>query len=211
MTGGTPTISSYQMLISPNSSSNTYKVILAGPHNAGKTMFLWQWQERPGKFESNPTIGADFVCKEFVKNGKKYKIHMWDTAGQEAYHSITAPYFRSCVAVLLLFDLSDRKSFDNLDYWLNLINENTNTTPIIFLVANKCDLSTNVVSDEDLKKYATANDLRLYKVSAKENINIDKISNDLIDLIIELSQTNQPSVETMLTPKNKQSETGFCC
>ena len=199
------------MLLSQNSTNNTYKVILAGPHNAGKTMFLWRWQAKNFEFDGKPTIGADFVCKEVIRNGTKYKIHMWDTAGQEAYHSITAPYFRSCAAILLLFDLSDRKSFDNLDYWLELIKENTNSLPIIYLIGNKCDVEQCAVNDNELEEYATNNNLKFYKASAKENIKINTITEDLVDEIIAQSAANRPATDTILQPKKNKKSVDGCC
>ncbi|EAX94583.1 small GTP-binding protein, putative [Trichomonas vaginalis G3] len=198
------------MIMNQQSSSITLKVILAGPHNSGKTMFLWRWSSKNGEFTEGPTIGADFVCREVTRGDKKFKIHLWDTAGQEAYHSITAPYFRSCSAILLMFDLTDRTSFENLDYWLNMIKENTNSSPIIYLIGNKSDVPSSAVSDSELEEYAHVNNLKLFKASAKENINIERINEDLINSIISANYVNMPEIETIPLPKKAQKN-GDCC
>lgn len=198
------------MIVNQQQASATLKVILAGPHNAGKTMFLWRWSSKSGEFNAGPTIGADFACRDVIRGKKKYKIHLWDTAGQEAYHSITAPYFRSCSAVLLMFDLTDRTSFESLDYWLNNINNNAITSPIIYLIGNKLDDPNQAVGDYEIIEYARVHGLKPFKASAKNDINIEQIHNDMVDSIIAANSLTPVQYVSLSNPK-KKSDNGDCC
>jgi len=199
-------------MISPlqRSSKSTFKVILAGPHNAGKTLFIWRWKGSSETFSEKPTVGADFFSKEIDRGSIKYRIHMWDTAGQEAYHSITGPYFRSCAGILLLFDLTDRDSFVNLGYWLQLIRDNTDTVPIVFLLGNKCDLDNICVFPGEISDFCAKNDLKYYQTSAKERINIDLVIDDLLTHMIASQEHNKPIVEAIKLDSSSKN-TQKCC
>jgi small GTP-binding protein len=168
----------------PFARESALKIVLAGPHNAGKTAFLRKMLRTNDPLDSIPTIGADFFCKEIPVNNKPHKVHIWDTAGQETYASITGPYFRNASGVLLFFDLSDRNSFDSLGYWLTLIADNTNVMPRILLVGNKCDLIQRETSDREIQEFCQIKDLPRIQASALTGQNVDESLCMLVEMVI---------------------------
>ena len=85
----------------------------------------------------SPTIGVEFLTKKIIlENGAVLKAQIWDTSGSERYRSITTGHYRSAVGSLLVFDLSDRDSFDQLSYWLNCLREHADEHLVVALVGN---------------------------------------------------------------------------
>ena len=80
---------------------------------------------------------------------------IWDTAGQERYRSITKMYFKDMIGVFLFFDLTNRKSFDNISYWYDKIKDEIDkTNGVIYIIGNKLDLvAERVVSNEDVLNF----------------------------------------------------------
>lgn len=186
----------------------TLKVILAGDHQAGKTMFLMRWKESDSQIIPQPTIATQLVCQTLDVGGTQIKMQLWDTAGQEAYRSITIPYFRSCKGVFLVFDLTNRQSFENLDYWLELIHENTHSNPFIIVIANKNDLPNHVVTQEELNKYCKEKELVHFVVSAKTGENVSIAG---LEMANNLVFGQKQSVETIQLETKAQPTQDSCC
>ncbi|OHT05263.1 Ras-related protein YPTC6 [Tritrichomonas foetus] len=148
----------------------SYKVILCGNHQSGKTLFLAKLTDPDGQFtgQTQATVATNLICHRVSVGDSIYKLQLWDTAGQEAFHSITASYFRSCQGVFLLFDVTDLKSFRDLDYWMRLIKDHANEMPLVVLIANKNDLPGN--DDPDIA-------LNGERKSYKREVDNDMISN----------------------------------
>lgn len=199
------------MIIKNDNNDVTFKIIFAGPHNAGKSMFLWRLTGSDITFDEKSTIGANFVRYEETIDEQRYKAHLWDTAGQEAFHSITAPYFRSCTGVLLLFDLSDRESFNKLDYWVQMITENTKTLPIIFLVANKCDLNPFACEEEEIREFCSKHSFHYFYSSALTGENVQNIMTNLMKEIISKNYEIRRTIPEIVRPKVVQEQESSCC
>ena len=99
-------------------------------------------------------------------------LHIWDTLGQEKFQSIANIFFKGTVAAFLVFDLTDRVSFDKLDIWLNKAIEGCESRVVISLIGNKCDLPNRAVSQEEINEYAKSNGLNYMEVSAKSGYNV---------------------------------------
>jgi Ras-related protein Rab-2A len=95
--------------------------------------------EKFNKDQEN-TVGVEFGAKIIESKGTKIKIQIWDTAGQEAFQSITRSYYRSAAGVLLVFDLTCEESFENVERWFEETQNNGNGAMVVCLVGNKCDL-----------------------------------------------------------------------
>jgi small GTP-binding protein len=137
-----------------------------------------------------------------------HRLHIWDTAGQETYHSITGPYFRNAAGVLLFFDLSDRHSFEALSYWLNLIEENTNALPSIVLVGNKCDLSGRELAESEIQEFCRVRELQYFEASALNGKNVEESLMALVELIV---QYNAPVDAVPIDPVEVQESEKRCC
>ena len=189
--------------------NKSLKVILAGNHEAGKTLFMMRWRDPESPSVTQPTIGTDLVCKDVQIGDNCFKVQLWDTAGQEVYHSITAPYFRSCRGVFLVFDITDRAGFESLDYWMNLIRENSFEMPFVVIVANKCDLPHADDVRHDVTEYCKARDLPLFFTSALTGENVENAANCMIKKLAETTRS-VPQVHTFDLTKPQEAPKQCC-
>ena len=124
--------------------------------------------------------------------GKKVKLQIWDTAGQERFKNITASYYRGGNGVLLIYDITDRESFESLNFWLIEIEKNANKNVKILLMGNNCDLEDKrKVSYQEGKDFAMKNNMLFLEASAKDNINIKEAFELLIEEIINSTINNE--------------------
>ena len=108
-------------------------------------------------------------------NGKKVKLQIWDTAGQERFKNITASYYRGGNGVLVVYDITDRDSFENLNSWLIEIEKNANKNVYKLLIGNKSDLESNrEIKKEEGEEFASINGLEFFETSAKENYQVQE-------------------------------------
>ncbi|XP_054989524.1 ras-related protein Rab-37 isoform X2 [Sorex araneus] len=129
----------------------SFTVMLLGDSGVGKTCFLIQFKD--GAFLSGTflaTVGIDFRNKVVTVDGVRVKLQIWDTAGQERFRSVTHAYYRDAQALLLLYDITNRSSFDNIRAWLTEIHEYAQRDVVIMLLGNKADVSgERVIRSED--------------------------------------------------------------
>ena len=117
--------------------------------------------------------------------GKKVKLQIWDTAGQERFKNITASYYRGGNGIVLIYDITDRESFQSLNCWLIEIEKNANKNVKIILIGNNCDLEDKrEVSYQEGKDFAQKNNMLFFEVSAKNNTNINEAFESLVEEII---------------------------
>ena len=129
-------------------------------------------------------------------NGKKVKLQIWDTAGQERFKNITASYYRGGNGVLVVYDITDRDSFDNLNSWLIEIEKNTNKNVYKLLIGNKCDLEDKrKVTYQEGKDFATSNGMQFIETSAKADTKVKDAFEMLTQEIIKSSITKDKVME----------------
>ncbi|XP_055991244.1 ras-related protein Rab-26 [Sorex fumeus] len=152
-----------------------FKVMLVGDSGVGKTCLLVRFKDRAflaGTFIS--TVGIDFRNKVLDVDGMKVKLQIWDTAGQERFRSVTHAYYRDAHALLLLYDVTNKASFDNIQAWLAEIQEYAQHNAVIMLLGNKVDsVQEHVVRREDGEKLAKEYGLPFMETSAKSGLNVD--------------------------------------
>lgn len=159
--------------------SDIVKIILVGDSGIGKTSLM---QVCCGEMFSNTfisTIGVDFRIKNVNINKTPIKLHIWDTAGQERFRSISKSYFRGAHVILLIFDLGNRRTFYNLEEWMNDIRSNIIFEPKIILVGNKYENIIDVTENE-IQIFANKYHLEYFGVSAKNNVNIEELFNKAV-------------------------------
>ena len=163
-------------------SCRLYKILLLGDSAVGKSCLLLRYCDDSFQDIHLATIGLDFRLKTLnLDNNKKIKAQIWDTAGQDRFRAITKNYYRGANGILLIFDITDRSSFEHIRNWIEQIKEEAPEQIIIYLVGNKIDNQNNrVVTNEEAKKVAEEFKLKYYETSAKNNINVDTTFLDLI-------------------------------
>ena len=150
-----------------------FKYILIGDANVGKSCLMMQFIENKFKTYLDPTVGVEFGAKQIKIDNKKLKLQIWDTAGQENFRSITRAYFRGAIGGLLVFDLTKRETFENLDRWLEEAKMHSSQNIQLVLIGNKKDLEDRKVTVEEATNFAKENNLEYFETSAKDDINVD--------------------------------------
>ena len=162
------------------------QLIVVGESCVGKTSLLYKYSQGYITQEHLATVGIEFFTKEEEINGRKIRVKIWDTAGQELYKSITKNFYRNSDGVIIVYDVTDRESFEKVQEWVQSISENTDTEKNIqkVLVANKVDLTRKVTKEEGMK-LAEKYNIPFFEASAKLDIGIKdfmtKILTDVLD------------------------------
>ena len=138
------TIPSLPLIKEVASTDQTYellfKILLAGNTSVGKSSIFLRFVDNIWNDVFVPTIGVDFKIKTLNIDNKNVKIQIWDTAGEERFRTIISSYYRGAHGILLIFDLTEIESFNNLNNWLAEIEKNANKNVVKVLIGNKCDL-----------------------------------------------------------------------
>lgn len=122
------------------------------------------------------SIGVDFKLKNLQLDGKKVKLQIWDTAGQERYKTITTSYYKGANAIIIVFDITDRDSFEHIKTWMDEIHQYAKENVLLFLVGNKSDLEENrAISYKEAQGLATSLDMIFFETSAKSTDNINEM------------------------------------
>ena len=196
-----------------NTSEITFKILLLGDSSVGKTCFLKRYTDNTFQDAYLSTIGFDFKFKTVtLKSGKKVKVQLWDTAGQERFRTIAKSYYKGAHGIILIYDVTNRKTFENIRKWLNQIKEETSNKISIILVANKidCDADLRVVSKEEGEDLAKNAGLPIYEASAKQSINVNESFQFLIEQVSENSSNIHTQTSTKLN-QNTSSKKKNCC
>uniref|UniRef100_A0A9J8DCV6 small monomeric GTPase n=1 Tax=Cyprinus carpio carpio TaxID=630221 RepID=A0A9J8DCV6_CYPCA len=168
------TLSSSTLLLTYNEEL-MHKTILVGDSGVGKTSLLVQFDQ--GKFISgsfSATVGIGFTNKVVTVDNMKVKLQIWDTAGQERFRSVTHAYYRDAQALLLLYDITRKSSFDNIRAWLTEISEYAKKDVVIMLLGNKSDMAAErVITHEEGEKLAKEYGVPFMETSAKTGVNVE--------------------------------------
>lgn len=117
-----------------------FKILLVGNSAVGKSSLLMRFADDIFTDNFLPTIGVDFKIRTIESSGSIVKLQMWDTAGQEKFKTITSAYYKGAHGVILTYDITDRKSFVDLQNWLSEIDKYSKENVVKILVGNKNDL-----------------------------------------------------------------------
>ncbi|XP_073247373.1 ras-related protein Rab-8A-like [Porites lutea] len=159
-----------------------FKLVLIGDSGVGKTCIIFRFVEN--KFDSSfiTTIGIDFKIRTVEIDGKKIKLQIWDTAGQDRFETITSTCYRGAHGIMLVYDVTDEKSFRNIPRWIRKTEELASPDVTKMLVANKCDLEKRrLVTKERGELLARNLELPFKEISALSNLNVE----DAFSLILK--------------------------
>jgi len=151
-----------------------FKLLLIGDSGVGKSCLLLRFADDTYTESYISTIGVDFKIRTIEIGGKTIKLQIWDTAGQERFRTITSSYYRGAHGIIVVYDVTDQVSFNNVRQWLQEIDryacENVNK----LLVGNKCDLTTKKVVDfNTAKEFADGLGIPFMETSAKNSTNVE--------------------------------------
>jgi Ras-related protein Rab-18 len=165
-----------------------FKILLIGDSGVGKTSLLLRFSDREFQEEQQSTIGIDLKIKKVKIGDKKVKITVWDTAGQERFRTLTSAYYRGAHGIIMVYDVSNKRSFDHLINWIKEVDQyGTNEEAVIILVGNKIDLEhLRMVSREEGLLFARKHSTLFIEASAKTNQGVEQAFEELMQKIIEI-------------------------
>ncbi len=174
------------------------KIVLIGDSGVGKTNLLGRFTRNTFEENTRNTIGVDFSAHDMQVNNKTVKAQFWDTAGQEKYRAIASAYYKNAHGAVIVYDITRRETFDNVDNWLRELRENGEKNIQIIVLGNKCDLEhERKVTKEDAKKYSESHGLFYMETSAKTNEDdcVGHAFSILIEEIIKKLESEKSQVE----------------
>ena len=173
-----------------------FKFIIIGDTSVGKSCLLKRFIDEAYYGAYDTTIGVEFGSKRIKINNKDIKLQLWDTAGQETFKSITRSYYRGCAGVILMYDITQRQTFNNVTSWLNDIRPYIDKTIPIILVGNKTDMNhKRQVEKSDGEEFANSQGFLFTEISIKTQINVDPVFDMLAADLIEKINTNKIKID----------------
>mmetsp|Transcript_45699 Transcript_45699/g.141264 ORF Transcript_45699/g.141264 Transcript_45699/m.141264 type:complete len:209 (+) Transcript_45699:46-672(+) len=195
-----------------------FKLVLIGDSGAGKSCLLIRFADDTFTDSYITTIGVDFRFKTISVDKKTIKLQIWDTAGQERFRTITSAYYRGADGIILVYDITDRESFNHIDDWLAEVNRYVNESTCKILVGNKCDnTEERQVSTEEAKKKAEDLGIAFVETSAKDATNVEEAFQMMSAELIRKRESQgaraprQAGGVGLLTPKEPRSGSQGLC
>ena len=158
------------------------KILTLGATQVGKTSIVLRYSEDKFNYNKIATIGIDFKIKIIKKGNERIKVSIYDTAGQERFQNIVKHYYKGANGVLLIYDITKRDTFKNLDFWIKDLEDNSDIDNLfIYLIGNKNDLQEKrQVTYEEANSFAKSKNIPYIEISAKTGDNIQKLFDGLI-------------------------------
>ena len=177
-----------------------YKILLLGDSTVGKTCFLLRYVDDSFLDLHMATIGLDYRLKTLILEEQKIvKVQLWDTAGQDKFRAITRNYYKGASGIILIFDVTNVKSYENIKKWINEIKEEISEKVKIVLIGNKIDnVQERKISKEQGDKLASEIGVKFFETSAKTGEGINESVFFLVKKIFE----NDPDVKNKYQGRN---------
>ena len=174
-----------------NNYNYLFKYIIVGDSAVGKSNLLMKFAHNKFTEEYQATIGVEFAAKNVEIEKQIYRIQIWDTAGQENFRSITRAYYKHSVCAMVVYDITNQNSFQNVQKWIEDIRNESPKTVLIILVGNKIDLEDRrVISYDEGNEFAIKNGFLFGETSAKTGDGINDIFLKSIKEIIKKIKEN---------------------
>ena len=188
------------------------KLLIVGDSSVGKTNFIMRFINN--EFINNylTTSGIDLKTKDIEVKNKKIRIQIWDTAGQVQYKAITRNLFLKVMGAIIIYDITNEKSYTNLKSWVELIREECGSHMQIIIVGNKCDLdSERKINQDEVMNYAEEEKIEYIETSCKTGENVHKVVKTICEKILENNDLSTDMSFTLnsssfMAPKKKK-----CC
>ena len=195
-----------------NINRKTFKIVLIGDNYIGTSSLIRRYiynEYDPNKYSY---ITQFFNKTIILENGKKLLFQFWDIYNQERYYSINKLYIRNSHGIILTYDITKRRSFENINYRLNRIKEDFQGILLFALVGLKADLyEEEEVREEEARKFVEDNNILFYLTSAKENIDVENCFNGIINEIIrkdEIENENKNIINLNNIKRKRPSKKG---
>ena len=187
------------------------KLLLIGNAYVGKTLIVQKFIDNSFSKSTVSTIGVDLQSKIIDISGKKVKYLIWDTAGEDRMKTMTYSYYRGCHVILVVYDVTERKSFQNVTTWVECIDKFAKSNVLKILVGNKTDLEDKrVITTEEGKKLAEENGLKYYEISALKISGLHEMFEDIAKEYVEIYEQKQYKNFQLKKLQENKKKKRFC-
>lgn len=191
---------------------SNYKVVLVGRSNVGKSSLLLRFTDDLFQTNYQPTIGVDFRFRKLQIGEERVRLQVWDTAGQEKYFTITKTFYKNTHCVVIVFDLTDKKTFSDVEnIWIQEIKKNCDENVELMLIGNKSDAPEREVQEQEARAYAEKNKMIYYETSAKEGTNVEKAFVELATKVHHKVKSDHQKQEQEYSLASSKPRENFCC
>jgi small GTP-binding protein len=178
------------------SAESILKVVLIGDSGVGKSNLVMRFTKNKYMPHSVQTVGFEFATKTIRVGDRRLKAQIWDTAGQERFQSLTAAYYRNAVGAMIVYDITNRSSFEHVTGWLAQVHEHSHESLVLILVGNKCDLAhlpeSREVSTLEAARFAAKHSMEFLETSALDSTNVVDAFKKLIVPVGRLLSPTEP-------------------
>ena len=169
-----------------------FKIILLGDVGVGKTAIFQRFITNKFSIDYHCTISCEYKVHSIkLNNNALVKLNLWDTAGTEKFQSVTRSYYKNSNGIVLIFDLTSRKSFNQLKKWVNEINDYCPKESEIILVGNKSDCNDRTIEKEEAQLFAKKNNYDYIETSALNGTNVLLLFETLSKKLVEKEKNNE--------------------
>eukprot|EP00914_Ancora_sagittata_P022386 GHVO01044562.1.p1 GENE.GHVO01044562.1~~GHVO01044562.1.p1 ORF type:complete len:201 (+),score=32.73 GHVO01044562.1:54-656(+) len=191
-----------------------YKLLIIGDSGVGKSCLLLRFSDDTYTDHYISTIGVDFKIRTINLDSKTIKLQIWDTAGQERFRTITSSYYRGAHGIIVVYDVTDRDSFNHVTHWMKEIDKYAQENVNKLLVGNKSDLQLKkVISHDEAKELADSLGVKFVETSAKDALNVEqafRIMAEEIKTRLNVSPTPAGTQGRRLGPAAPVEQAGCC-
>lgn len=189
------------------------KMALFGDSQVGKTNMVIRFIDNVFNLNTPTTLGYDYKSKNLTIDKKRIKLQIWDTAGQERYMALSKTVFQKVDGVMLVYDITEKESFNNIVKWIDLIKEYNDNLPLI-LIGNKTDKDDRIIDTLEGKNLAKEYNMDFYETSALNGENIEKVFREFSIIILNSLKNKENVVSenfSIKTDKTKKKKKHRCC
>ena len=192
------------------------KIMLIGDANVGKTSLLKKYCYNEFSKNYISSIGIDFQVKYININKKKVKAQLWDTTGQERYQVLAKNFFNSNDGFIIVYDITNRKSYNNINYWVEQINESAPNHSKCVIFGNKNDLiERRQVELNEGKELGKKYNYKFFETSAKDGINLNEgfesLFKEIMNDIVSVKATQRQTISLRDKKHKKIQPNEPCC
>lgn len=194
-----------------------FKIILIGDSGVGKTSLMKRYTDHVFTKSGSSTIGVDFKIKTVTLNSKKIKLQIWDTAGQERFRAIVAHYYRGAHGIFLVFDVTNKDSFEHLKDWMSeLEKRDVSKSTEIIILGNKIDNKESIaVNNEEVIEFLNSQGIpkeNFFEVSALDDINVEECFMNITKKLVEKNVGSTSKMSSKVPFKiTGESKSSSCC
>jgi len=192
-----------------------FKLVLLGESAVGKSSLVLRFVKGQFHEYQETTIGAAFLTQTVTVDGVTVKFEIWDTAGQERYHSLAPMYYRGAQAAIIVYDITNRDTFERAKSWVKELDRQARKDIVIALAGNKFDLSNKrMVEVEEGSAYAQEHNLIFMETSAKTGDNVSNVFVEIAKMLPKVEPKPAPNGQTVRIDSDQQAANGAgpgCC